>query len=648
MLSQREALEVKDEGHHLNPEFVVGGVCDSLVKIRLTFSEKDSRLLEQRAREVCVKGSVAEISQVQQNFDMFLSQDSQLPALLTEHAFCQLVLNYQPFELYYVLKKIRLGLDLMKGQPEQLKLCRKKCLVQARKGVMTFEWLEALLEVPGQSKKEKHQQLYRQLEYQIISALNQAALELLSVGGVSLTGQLVQRELALEYLKNKYQKLLDLIGISATQKRFLPIIQSVVKKIEQIKDEQMLQSVLSECHDIAYVLDQITRTRLLSDKPLKLLLKNTSFSNLKRVNEYFSTLNRLDKADFERAKKCIEAEILEQKTLTIEFLEALNERMEQDFYQELNVTDEEMDQCREFLKRMQRYGSHLTLKNVTQTLGMKFFKDCVAGRVEGLFQEKTFEYPKPLIGERIRHLLKTADGSVQNPKRLYNKLRKIKPVASFIEGDFNSDEMVEALYQIKMHTSNLKDLEVPLKLTAKVEAKCSPEFLVAGNASVCCMSFGNFNALTYAKEKGFGILNIYYGDRIIGNSVLWLSPVEDYLFLVLDNVEIHPNYTKYNAYIKELYLSVIDYLKEEYFSDFVVQGASYNDLDLFHVDARKGMFEKLKAIDVTLSKFYTDAHQFYFLTKDDDQQSLLATIENLPVFEHMVPVDEANDFDLPF
>ncbi len=70
----------------------------------------------------------------------------------------------------------------------------------------------------------------------------------------------------------------------------------------------------------------------------------------------------------------------------------------------------------------------------------------------------------------------------------------------------------------------------------------------AGDATVCCMRFGESNAITYATEEGFGVLNIYHKERVVANSVLWIEDGQN--CLVLDNIEVHPNYTKYNQFGK--------------------------------------------------------------------------------------------------
>lgn len=172
-----------------------------------------------------------------------------------------------------------------------------------------------------------------------------------------------------------------------------------------------------------------------------------------------------------------------------------------------------------------------------------------------------------------------------------------------------TDDQRGQVFQI-LKKRNHKISESVLKLAmffAQVEPKCSPEYLVAGDATVCCMRFGASNANTYAKEEGFGILNIYYKNRIVANSVLW---IEDYFnCLVLDNIEVHPNYVEHNPTLERIFLLAAKELMEQYELDFAVQGQSYSDLTLppvYDLTLRMNLSE---ARNVVLEHFYSDANR---------------------------------------
>ncbi len=119
------------------------------------------------------------------------------------------------------------------------------------------------------------------------------------------------------------------------------------------------------------------------------------------------------------------------------------------------------------------------------------------------------------------------------------------------------------------------------------------------------MGCGSQKAIDYATEEGFGILNVYYKDRVIANSVLWIHEILE--CLVLDNIEVHPNYMIYRGILKECFLKAARELIEQHNLRFAVQGSSYNDLILFREDAEKIEFSELKALGVEKPNFYSDA-----------------------------------------
>lgn len=143
---------------------------------------------------------------------------------------------------------------------------------------------------------------------------------------------------------------------------------------------------------------------------------------------------------------------------------------------------------------------------------------------------------------------------------------------------------------------------------AVIEPKGSPEYLIAGDATVCCMSLGSDKAKIYAVEKGFGIVNIYFHERIIANAVIWINA--PYRCLVLDNIEVHPNYMKYSRQIKLCFHSVAKYLMEEHKLRSVVQGVNYNDIILYQENTEEKRFEKMEPLGVKTASFYSDA-RFY-------------------------------------
>lgn len=162
-----------------------------------------------------------------------------------------------------------------------------------------------------------------------------------------------------------------------------------------------------------------------------------------------------------------------------------------------------------------------------------------------------------------------------------------------------------------------------------MERKCSPEFLIAGNASSCCMSFGQPNAITYALEPGFGIINIYYKDRIIANSVIWIN--QPYNCLVLDNIEVHPNYQKFSKHIRNLFEKTIIYLLERHKLNYAVQGSKFNDLILYNEEIDPIPFKIINPLMVTSSRIYTDAHFIYPLRYGMPEEEIIKELQIKPI-----------------
>lgn len=533
-------------------------------------------------------------------------------------------------------------------EPESVagKFIRKSCSQHARRGTLTLSQIELILEEAFTNEWVTREAFTEQMILLRTETFKRQWLERLPS---TLVSKVERRINNISYLKNILIRLCQKIEaheLKEIAKRFDPLFTSLTTLTEA---EAILEQ-LSLFHDHAYVLDQLIGHPLITTSMLKELILNNSMEQLEQMNEWLTGFKQgYTSLEMKTIRAALQREIKKSKRFTLTCLETAVLDSQAVFVSRLNLTPEESERLPDFISRLQRYGNHLTLMTVVRTLGQGFFKACLTGSVEGLFRAQTFTYPRAVIGETIRQLVKTTDGSVSNPKRLYHKLRTIQPMENWLRGQFTDQEAEWLVQTVKQHTSEISGLTVPLKLTAKVEAKGSPEFLIAGNASVCCMSFGNDNAMQYAKEKGFGVLNIYYGDRIIGNSVLWLTAVEDSLVLVLDNVEIHPNYTRFNPYIKTLYLSVIEQLKSEYLADFVVQGANYNDLELFEDVRKKGKFSSLEAIEVSMTHFYSDAHQFYLVMASEEERLLLGDLDALPEPPLPLPTVEIDyEEDLPF
>lgn len=280
-------------------------------------------------------------------------------------------------------------------------------------------------------------------------------------------------------------------------------------------------------------------------------------------------------------------------------------------------------QFEDFINRMKKYNDKINIGMLFNIFGNKII-DMVKGTYEGIFKETYYEIDKVELGEFVKKCLGSRKEKnkalVKYPEKLYTSLSKIQNVNEIIKGNIPSENVSKILYEIKQRNVNIpKELYELDKFYAKIERKCSPEFLVAGDASVCCMSFGNSNARTYALEKGFSIFNVYYKNRIIANSVLWINKA--YNCLVLDNIEVHPNYKKFNKFITKLYNKMIEDIMKKYNIDFTVQGADYNDLKLYDLNSKKVYMEEFKPVAVKNRNFYSDAEYVYLVSVNKEKIS---------------------------
>lgn len=120
-------------------------------------------------------------------------------------------------------------------------------------------------------------------------------------------------------------------------------------------------------------------------------------------------------------------------------------------------------------------------------------------------------------------------------------------------------EQVDKILNIlKLHNVNLENFK------CIIVRKGSPKFYVTG----CCMSYGSQKAFTYAMEEGFDIINIYYKNKIVANSLIWIN--ELYNCPVLDNIEVLANYYKLISQLQIYFRTTTQYLLETYNLYFVV------------------------------------------------------------------------------
>lgn len=276
------------------------------------------------------------------------------------------------------------------------------------------------------------------------------------------------------------------------------------------------------------------------------------------------------------------------------------------YSKKLNIPVAVREKLPEYMKRIQKYNPSITIYTLYRIFGKECLFQYILGTYSSIFTPKivypTFDglcvYIKEILQKRTK-----------KSKRLYGKLVKGDLLSAVIECGVTFQQYKEILKILKHHNIDVDEtIKTLCDFKACIEPKGSPEFLTAGDATVCCMSLGTEKAITYATEEGFGIINVYYRERVIANSVIWIN--SPYRCLVLDNIEVHPNYIKYSKQLELCFYAAAEYLMEEQQLDSVVQGLNYNDLRLYQVDTEEHCFSKMKPLGVQTEHFYSDAKYY--------------------------------------
>ncbi len=283
----------------------------------------------------------------------------------------------------------------------------------------------------------------------------------------------------------------------------------------------------------------------------------------------------------------------------------------------LRIPVSEEQRVADYIARVQMYSPWITIFDLFQYFGRQTLFQFIKGTYPCVFKPQIIQPSYAGLSEFVLSFLKTR--TVQ-AKHVYRSLIKKELLTKIQSGELAKKQYEEILEVLKFHNVAVRDemLKKLCDFKIQIEPKGSPEFLTAGDASVCCMGCGSSKAIDYAKEKGFGILNAYYKDRVIANSVIWIHEIQK--CLVLDNIEVHPNYMMYGEILKDCFMKAAEELMYRHGLDFAVQGAYYNDLVLFQEDAEKVEFTERRAFEVKRNNFYSDAMHSRIICKHIPEQ----------------------------
>lgn len=233
-------------------------------------------------------------------------------------------------------------------------------------------------------------------------------------------------------------------------------------------------------------------------------------------------------------------------------------------------------------------------------------KDLLNGKIEKKFESiqkqyfinygKVFNTFKILLGNKEKGWL------ALKPKKLFSKMLEFFEGEILAFRDFSTfkDKIIgkesEFLDAIKEFHPSMKWLyynnEGVLKkdeyilelLTVKIEDIKNPNYWFAWNHSVCCMSFWNIKQYDYMFQKGFSIINVYYKNKVIANSVIYTSHNNN--FLILDNIEIAPNYKFLDdeLWIYNSLYNFTNFITEQKEIEFIGLWAQFNDINMDFVE----------------------------------------------------------------
>lgn len=283
---------------------------------------------------------------------------------------------------------------------------------------------------------------------------------------------------------------------------------------------------------------------------------------------------------------------------------------------------------KDYVEKLNRYKTKISMKYFCTRFKRQFL-DIINKTYPGLFKEELINIDYLNLGLFIQETLKNQKNN-RKIRKLYTALNKIQNINDIKNGkidDMKYDEIIKELKQRNIEIP--KEIEIAKDFVGKVEQKCSPEFLIAGDASVCCMSFSTEKAKTYALEEGFGIFNVYYKERIIANSLIWIN--DSYNCLIIDNIEVAPNYQfeEYEVNISNLYFKTIEKLLNDYKLSYAVQGSTYNDLKLFNDKTECINLNKLEPRKINTTCFYSDAEDVYPISINMSEKEIIKDIKSV-------------------
>lgn len=314
--------------------------------------------------------------------------------------------------------------------------------------------------------------------------------------------------------------------------------------IEKIVD-RWNEDAMNYFHDWCLVIDTVVNAKsILTQGARKSILMKPYNQALKIERQLKAVIKMCPKKAGERYVQLKEirkkvSSLLRKNQDCTEYIREINRYVLKMNRKKLQIPVADEPKAADYIARVQMYSPWVTILDLHRYFGMETLSRFIRGTYPCLFIPQEIQPSYAGLSEFVRAFLKTR--TVQ-AKHVYRSIVKKELLPVIQSGELEKKQYEDTLEILKFHNVKVSD-RMLMKLQdfkIQVEAKGSPEFLTAGDATVCCMGCGSQKAIDYATEEGFGILNVYYKDRVIANSVLWIHEILE--CLVLDNIEVHPNY----------------------------------------------------------------------------------------------------------
>lgn len=419
--------------------------------------------------------------------------------------------------------------------------------------------------------------------------------------------------------KNLLSKCYYYLGTKEGEEIFVKIYTRIIKAYNKEHDESVLHDfgfIYKEIFDSATIFTKSVLKQILLTASMKELIQIKSYSynilqniflleQTKKAKKQSTIKTRMEK-EYLNVRKIIFQNSKKEKIHVV--LQMLSNKYALQYFKKMNkdkfFEKSEVLKILSYCDSMQIYNSSITPSSFIATFNKENVKKIINKQIDYFFETESFcsiQYFKKYLKELMN--TRTALS-----KKIFFKFKNI----NWKEVDILEDEVLLEIKNFISSTSFSLPDEVKKEelFIGKIEEKCSPEYLIAGDATVCCMSFGTKKATNYALEKGFGIFNVYYKNKIVANSVIWIDKKTN--SLIIDNIEVSPNYKTQNDFIVEVYKKMYSSLLEKYNLENVYQGLGYNDLILPYSHCKLKTKLKGKYIKEIL---YTDTKSGVYIVK---------------------------------